>query len=147
MKYPFACLLLCALFFMVFAQKHPAPKLVLTFFGSPTCEECLEIKNTLLKPLEAQHEPNLKIHYKNIEDEKDFALLTAMEKGYKLTATSPQELFFPDTALLGFDAIMKNGKALVELYLAHPDKWAYRDAYGDSTIDTVSSASDNRSRK
>lgn len=139
MKYAYAPLSVLALLSGIFAGQSSSPALVLTFFGSPTCEECQEIKNTLLKPLEARHESTLKIHFKNIEDEKDFALLTAMEKGHKLTASSPQELFFPDTALLGFDEIMKTGRALIENYLSHPDKWAYHHAYGDSTIDTISS--------
>jgi hypothetical protein len=134
-KYAYA--LLCILSWSgIFAGQSSSPKLILSFFGSSTCEECLEIENALLKPLESQHPSDLKIHFKNIEDEKDFKILTAMEKGYKLTTSSPQELFFPDTALLGFDEIMKNGKSLIDLYLAHPEKWAYHHAYGDSTIDT-----------
>ena len=147
MKSSNAWVLLLASIFAIYANQPSQSKLVLTFFGSPTCEECLEIKNTLLKPLEAQHESNLKIHFKNIEDEKDFALLTAMEKGYKVTASSSQELFFPDTVLLGYDAIMKTGRALIENYLSHPEKWAYHHAYGDSTIDTGSYVPGNRTRK
>ena len=141
-----ASMLLLATFLAVSANQPAPPRLVLTFFGSPTCEECLEIKNTLLKPLEAQHESTLKIHFKNIEDEKDFTLLSAMEKGYKVSASSSQELFFPDTVLLGYDAIMKTGRALIENYLSHPRKWAYHHAYGDSTIDTVSSSNSIRER-
>ena len=147
MKYANAWICIMALLSGIFSCRSSSPKLVLTFFGSPTCEECLEIKNTLLKPLEAKHSSILEIHYKNIEDEKDLALLTAMEKGYKLAASSSQELFFPDTALLGFDEIMKNGKSLIDLYLAHHDKWAYHHAYGDSTIDTASYVPGNRTRK
>ena len=121
--------LLCA------GQKHNE-KLVLTFFGSPTCEECMTIKGALLNPLLKQHEQTLEIHFRNTEEAKDFTLLTSMEKGYHVTSPSPQELFFPDTVLLGFDNIMKNGRALIEAYVATPEKWNYRHAYGDSTIDT-----------
>jgi hypothetical protein len=123
--------------FSLFANQSGASKLVLTFFGSPTCGECLEIKEKLLKPLEARHKDSLQIRYRNIEDDRDFKLLTAMEKGYKLTTTASQELYFPDTAILGYDAIMKSGKPLIEAYLAHPEKWGYRHAYGDSSVDTV----------
>jgi hypothetical protein len=106
----------------------------------------MTIKNTLLKPLEAQHASTLKIHFKNIEDDKDFTLLSKMEKGYKLTTSSPQELFFPDTVLLGYDGIMKNGRTIIENYLAHPQKWVYHHAYGDSTIDTISSTTSIQER-
>ncbi len=41
---------------------------------------------------------------------------------------------------------MKTGRALIENYLSHPEKWAYRHAYGDSTIDTVSSSNSIRER-
>ena len=50
---------LCA---SISAADSSKAKLVLTFFGSSTCEECLEIKEKLLKPLEARHSPKLKIH-------------------------------------------------------------------------------------
>jgi cytochrome c biogenesis protein CcdA len=46
-----------------------------------------------------------------------------MEDRFKLKTSSPQELFFPDTVLLGYDAIMKSGKELIEWYLARPEKW------------------------
>ena len=123
--------------FSLFAKASSESKLVLTFFGSPTCGECLEIKTRLLEPLEAQNSSRLTIHTRNIENERDFKILTAMEKGYKLTSTASQELYFPDTALLGYDDIMKNGRALIESYLTHPEKWHYKHAYGDSTIDTM----------
>jgi hypothetical protein len=124
----------------VFAHASSSQKLQLIFFGSPTCGECLEIKEQLLKPLEKQYTAKLKVTVRNIEDEKDLALLTAMEKGYRITTTAPQELFFPDTVLVGYSVIMKNGRQLIESYLSHPEKWVYAHAYGDSTIDTVNIA-------
>ena len=121
-------------------------KLVLTFFGSSTCEECLEIKEKLLKPLEARHSPKLKIHFRNIDDAKDFTLLMQMEKDYRVAPPSPQELFFPDTALIGYDAIMENGSQMIERYLANPEKWVYRHAYGDSAVDTATIAKSIREK-
>jgi hypothetical protein len=128
-----------------FSQKtQPAsPVLHLTFFGSSTCGECMEIKETLLRPLEKQNALKLKIEYRDIEIEKDLALLTAMEKGYHVVKPSPQELYFPDTVLIGYDDIMKNGKQLIESYLSHPEKWPYTHAYSDSTIDTVKASPKN----
>ncbi len=118
-----------------------APReLRLTFFGSSTCGECAEIKTQLLKPLEHKYEGKLTIVYRDIEVDKDLALLTAMEKGYRVKTTAPQELFFPDTVLVGYDVIMKEGGRLIESYLSHSEKWTYSHAYGDSTIDTMNAA-------
>lgn len=128
-------LLLLSLFSISAAQ--PAPeKLFLTFFGSPTCEECMTIENTLLKPIEARYAPALQIRYRNVDDAKDFNILTAMEKGYAVKSTAPQELFFPDTVLVGYEAIMKTGEKLIGYYVSHPEKWAYLHVLGDTTIDT-----------
>jgi hypothetical protein len=63
-----------------------------------------------------------------------------MEKGYKVKQTASQELFFPDTVLTGYDAIMNSGKTLIESYLASPEKGRYRHAYGDTAIDTITPA-------
>jgi hypothetical protein len=101
----------------------------------------MEIQESLLKPLEKQYPSKLTIEYRDIEIEKDLTLLTSMEKEYHVTKPSPQELFFPDTAILGYDDIMKNGRRLIESYLSKPGKWRYAHAYGDSTIDTVVKAS------
>jgi hypothetical protein len=142
-----ALLALLFLSTVVFSQAQSTQKaLHLTFFGSATCGECAEIKTQLLKPLERQHAGKLAVTYRDIENEKDLTLLTAMEKGYRVTATAPQELFFPDTVLVGYDNIMKSGRQLIETYLSNPKKWAYAHAYGDSTIDTVKTADMIRDR-
>jgi hypothetical protein len=123
-----------------FAQTAPTPYLHLVFFGSATCGECMEIKEQLLKPLVAQHVQALKIDFRDVENPIDFNLANAFEKGYHVTQPSTQELFFPDTVLLGYDVIMKSGKPLIEYYLAHPEKWRYKHAYGNSAIDTINTA-------
>jgi len=121
-------------------------KLHLTFFGSSTCSECVEIKESLLKPIEKQYSQKLSIEYRDIEIEKDLTILTAMEKGYHVTTPSAQELYFPDTVILGHDDIMKNGRQLIESYLSTPEKWRHVHAYGDTTIDTVSASLKNAAR-
>ena len=128
--------LILPLLFSISAAQSAPKKLVLTFFGSPTCEECVTIENMLLKPIEARAAPVLQIRYRNVDDDKDFSILTAMEKGYAVKSTAPQELFFPDTVLVGYEAIMKTGEKLIGYYVSHPEKWAYRHAWGDTTIDT-----------
>ena len=97
----------------------------------------MEIRDSLLKPITKQYSPKLTIEYRDIDIENDLTLLTAMEKGYHVTKPSPQELYFPDTVILGYDDIMKNGRRLIDTWLSHPEKWQYAHAYGDSTIDTA----------
>jgi hypothetical protein len=123
-----------------FSQASPQPKLHLVFFGSGTCNECIEIEETLLKPLVAQHRDSLAVDFRDIEKTEDYNLANVFEKGYGVTHPSPQELFFPDTVLLGYDVIMKTGKPFIESYLKHPEKWHYKHAYGDSAIDTATTA-------
>jgi hypothetical protein len=139
--------LLIAVFPVSSQEKDKAPAFLrLTFFGSATCGECMEIKESILKPLARQHHDTLQIEYRDIEVQKDLTLLTAMEKGYNVKNPSPQELYFPDTVLVGYDAIMKSGRSLIETYLSHPEKWHYAHAYGDSSIDTTKTAEMIRDR-
>lgn len=129
------------------ADNSPDKPFVITFFGSPTCEQCLEIKTQLLQPLEAGHAPKLHVNYRNIEDTNDVKVCLSMEKGYKVQQTASQELFFPDTVLVGYDAIMNSGKTLIESYLANPEKSVYHHAYGNTAIDTVDPAQLLRQQK
>jgi cytochrome c biogenesis protein CcdA len=94
--------------------------LELYFFGSSTCGECLEIKNTLLYPLEQELGGRMRLHYHDTENSASFELMIRMERQYGVTEGSPQELFFPDTVLLGYTAIMANARAIVEEYLNDP---------------------------
>jgi hypothetical protein len=138
--FPLSFLILSLGFSALLADARNDKKLVLVFFGSSTCGECLEIKEKLLKPMGTRRSDKLKIDFKDIENETDLKLLTAMEEGYKVRTSATQELYFPDTVLTGYDDIMKKGAALIERYLAHPEKWAYAHAYGDSSLDTVNTA-------
>jgi 2',3'-cyclic-nucleotide 2'-phosphodiesterase (5'-nucleotidase family) len=138
---PSGLLTIVALFAFATQPLCALKKLRLTLFASSTCEECAEIKAQLIEPLVRQHAGNLVVVVRDIDVDNDLALLTVMEKGYHVKNTASQELFFPDTVLIGYDAIMKSGKQLVETYLANPGKWGYVHAYGDSTIDTTNSAS------
>ena len=96
--------------------------LELYFFGSNTCGECLEIKHSLLFPLEQEMADKLKIHFHATEDTTSFKLMVSLEKQYGVTSPASQELFFPDTVLLGYTSIMANGRAMVEEYLNDPQR-------------------------
>ena len=140
----FAWLLLLVLLFAAAfgaaAKDNPEKQLELTFFGSRTCAECLDIKQNLLKPLETESTPLLKINYRDTEDTNDFRLLCAMEKDYGITNPSPQELFFPDTVLCGYADITQKGRQLVEFYLARPEKWPSPHVYTNGALDRVQTA-------
>ncbi|MFH1009522.1 MAG: hypothetical protein V1800_18750 [Candidatus Latescibacterota bacterium] len=99
------------------------PKLVLHFFGSPTCGECMEIKTEVLSPLQSQYPDQLDIRIHDVDTEEGFQLLVRFEKQHGVTESKPTALFFPDTALLGFDAIYENASALVAYHLQFPEKW------------------------
>jgi len=96
--------------------------LELYFFGSNTCGECLEIKHTLLFPLEQEQPDKLKIHFHDTDDAASYELMIRLERQYGVSSPSPQELFFPDTFLLGYASIMANGRAMVEEYLNDPQR-------------------------
>jgi cytochrome c biogenesis protein CcdA len=98
-------------------------KLVISFFGSPTCGECAAIKATILKPLADSLPEKLDLRIYDIETDSGLKLAIKLEELYRIKSPSPQELFFPDTFLLGFESIKKNAKAMIEQYLAHPEKW------------------------
>lgn len=108
-------------------------KLVLTFFGSSTCGECLEIKETILKPLAAANPKTIDLRLLDTEDTASFNLMVKLEKLYGVTAPSPQELFFPDTFLIGFEQITAHARAFTNARLANPDTWYERIVDTDTT--------------
>jgi cytochrome c biogenesis protein CcdA len=126
-------LLLLSVFAFSKAADTPSDKLLLRFFGSRTCGECIAIKESVLKPLTLMFPQQLTIEIYNIEDTAGYLLMTKLEEAYKLKTTSPQELFFPDTVLLGFDAIIATSEKLVKTYLANPAQWKKVTVTTDST--------------
>jgi cytochrome c biogenesis protein CcdA len=118
-----ACALMIAVSSLHAERAAVQGKLALTFFGSASCGECVEIREQLLKPLATENQGTLDIRIEDIESDSGYALATRMERRLNVKSPSAQELFFPDTVLLGYTAIMKSGRHLVELYLAHPQRW------------------------
>ena len=114
------------LFFALSAGASVPDKLTIRFFGSSTCGECLEIREKLLLPLVQRHPDSLALEIYDVETDSGLRIVTSFEKAYGVKTTAAQELFFPDTVLIGYEAIMKNGRAFIEQRLAHPDKWRWR---------------------
>jgi cytochrome c biogenesis protein CcdA len=100
-----------------------ADRLEIHFFGSRTCGECLEIKETILKPLAVEFPDSISLNLHEIEDPKSFQLMVAMEELHGINDPSPQELFLPGRYLAGADEIMASGEPLIREYLANPDRW------------------------
>ncbi|MCK5526449.1 MAG: sulfite exporter TauE/SafE family protein, partial [Candidatus Latescibacteria bacterium] len=121
------CILLVLLLAMAFriasADSEAQPKLVLHFFGSSTCGECAQIKAEVLSPLQSQYPDQLEIRMHDVDTREGFQLLVRLEKQHGVTESKPTALFFPDTALLGFDAIYDNARSLAAYYLQSPEKW------------------------
>lgn len=107
--------------FSIFAKTENA--LTLYFFGSSTCGECAEIKETILWDAQQKYGEKLTVEFYDIDTEKGFTFADNMESRFNITDPSPQELFFPDTFLLGFDDIMAYGPALIDEYMDNPEKW------------------------
>jgi cytochrome c biogenesis protein CcdA len=105
-------------------QSAPAAeKLVIQFFGSATCGECLEIKETFLFPAQQQH-PEIDLRINDVDSDSGMALLLDLEKAYGVTSGAAIQLYFPDTMLSGSGSIQRYASGLIEHYLAHPGKWA-----------------------
>jgi hypothetical protein len=120
-------------FASVAAQNSPAGKLTLIFFGSPTCGECAKIKATLLRPIADSLPGKIDLRINDIESDSGLSLAMKMEEKYHVKNTSPQELFFPDTFLLGYESILKDGRKLIAYYLDHPEKWKSEAAAASRT--------------
>ncbi|NLG16588.1 MAG: hypothetical protein GX556_04580 [Fibrobacter sp.] len=98
-------------------------KLTVSFFGSSTCGECLQLKENLLKPLQSKHKEKLEIVFYDTDVDSSLSHLIKFENSFKVKSSASQMLFFPDTFLSGFDDIMKHGGAMIESRLdKHPQK-------------------------
>ncbi|MBL8024823.1 MAG: hypothetical protein JNL74_00345 [Fibrobacteres bacterium] len=122
MKYPKTLFVLLITFSTIFAQPE---KLVLHFFGSPTCGECLQIKTNLLFPEIKKNSDKLQVEIYDIDSEEGYAKLIGFEKAFKVKTTASIILFFPDTLVSGFEDIMTVGAAYLDRYLQDKSRWTY----------------------
>jgi len=130
----FTCVAIAAAFFAGTAAAGRGPdRLVIHFYGSRTCGECLEIKESLLKPLAREHTGKLDLRLYDTEDTAAFGHQVMREQAYGVAAPSPQELFLPDTVLLGYETIMARGRAMIMARLSDPSRWVERPLAGDTT--------------
>lgn len=116
--------LLSVIFFLL-STSTAEHRLTLHFFGSPTCGECLSIKQLILFPAKEAYPQTIDLHIHDIDTDSGFKLLMSMEEHFNLSTSASIELFFPDTFLTGSEDILRYGKKLIEQYMADPGKWKY----------------------
>lgn len=98
-------------------------KLVIHFFGTPGCGECLYIIETILFPAQQAYPDIIDLHIHNIDTDSGFRLLMSMEEQYDVKSSAAIELFFPDTFLTGSEDILRNGDTLISQHVRDPGKW------------------------
>lgn len=98
-------------------------KLTLYFFGSSTCGDCAEIKATVLADAENKYKNQINIEIYDIDTDEGFNFANQIEDKFNITTPSPQELFFPDTFLLGYENIMTSASSLIDTYMSDSTKW------------------------
>lgn len=118
------------LILLISLSSFGADKLTLHFFGESTCGQCFQLKSEILLPMVEKHNDSLEIIFHNIDDTTGFKEFYAMNKAYGIEDDRPQQLFFPDTVLKGFEEIDEGGKTLILEYLKDRSLWT------KSTIDT-----------
>ena len=99
-----------------FSVENPS-NLVLHFFGSPTCQDCMEIKERILFPAQKANADLLQLYIHDVESDSGYQLLMEMEETYGVTTSSAIELFFPDTFLTGNHDILSQANGLIDRYL------------------------------
>ncbi|MBN1309518.1 MAG: hypothetical protein JXA18_16480 [Chitinispirillaceae bacterium] len=113
--------------FAVTESAASSDRLVIDFFGTSTCGECMQIKQEILFPMQKkQHEIDLRIH--DIDTDSGYSLLLSMEEAFNVPVSAAIELYFPDTFLTGANDINKHALRLIQWYLAHPERWKGRDS-------------------
>lgn len=118
-----------------------AEKLTLHFFGESTCGQCFQLKSEILYPLLEKHRDSLDIVFHNTDDSTGLKEFYAMNKAYNVEDDRPQELFFPDTLLKGFEEIDRSAKKLIEHYLGDRNLWESKNT-DSSTLTELPSYKD-----
>lgn len=114
-------------FFILSCSGKKTDKLVLHFFGSEKCQQCVELKDTILIPFNQVYEKKLEIKFYNTNENEYRLLYKKYLKAYELPDVFPQVLFFPDFYLIGYNDIKTYTQEYIEKYLEQPKKWIYKD--------------------
>lgn len=114
MIYNVLFILLTTLYCSFAGQPTSTDQFQVTFFGSATCGECMQIREKLLKPLRDKYPSRLILNLYDTDSDSGLTKLIALEKAHDVTCNAAQMLFLPDTFLCGAAAIMQQGRTMVE---------------------------------
>jgi cytochrome c biogenesis protein CcdA len=117
------------------AQAKEREKLVIHFFGSSACAQCLEIIDDILKPVAAEFPDEISLHIHDIKEPEGFQLMMRMEEAHEVPETSPQELYVGNSYILGYEAIKAQARKLIADYLNHPVGWKTKAVTVDETLE------------
>lgn len=109
---------------------HGKDRWRVVFFGSPTCKECMHIKQDILFPAKKKY-PDMELAVHDITTDSGFNILLQMEENYKVPVSSAIELFFPDTFLTGADDIIAHAPRLIKQYAAAAPTGKHRNKTAD----------------
>lgn len=112
-----------AIIFMAFLSIFANDFLEIHFFGSGTCGECNQLKHQIFFPMQAEHGDSLKIITFDTDETQNNAKLIRYDNHFGVKHSSPQELFFPDTFLTGFEDINNLGREYILRYLSDRSRW------------------------
>ena len=111
---------------ILFAITTSTPRagvLELYYFGAQHCGQCLEVRNTRLAPMEREFGEKLIVHHHYTDNTESFELLLRLQRQFGVEGGgAPQELYFPDTVLTGFDDIMNFARGMVEERIRDPER-------------------------
>lgn len=120
--------------FLAFASIFANDFLELHFFGSGTCAECNQLKVQLLSRMQAEHQDSLKIVIFDTDIAEYNAKMIRYDNHFGVANNAPQELFFPDTFLTGFDDISNLGEELILRFLNDRSLWTPISVQDTSSI-------------
>jgi len=129
MKLHIKIFLLFILFYNLISFKYSdlfladSSKVSIYFFGSPTCGECLEIKEKILFPTQKKYQNKIDLKIYNIDTDSGFNLMTKLEEIFNVKTTASIELFLPDTYLIGSDDIKKYASNMISQRISNPIIW------------------------
>lgn len=113
------------LFNLSYAQEESRKLPRLLFFYSPSCNECLEVKDKFMPEAEAKLGDVLEVEYRDISIDENLRLLLGLEEKYKnKEGNKLPVLYFQGRFLRGKSNILKSFNSLISAGLrsAHQDK-------------------------
>jgi len=100
----------------------------------------MELKAEVIQPIIEEHGDSLAILFHDTDKEADMSLLLQFESNFNVTQGAAQELFFPDTVLIGYEEILQSGETVILQQLSNRSLWKsakYPNATNTSSTDNA----------